>query len=141
MHNESKLRVSKAVGPALRGSRLVQPFDNDTLSSCKFTTEKSSIQLLYIFILILVRAFFITFFPHYVAPGHACSKVPIMPEGRARLVEAYEGSRRFRLTIEGRVRETQPPQTPTDYRAGIEIPRNNVPSLNLAIPPPHLFAT
>lgn len=139
MHNESKLRVSKAVGPALRGSRLVQPFDNDTLSPCKFTPEKSSIQLQYI--LILVRAFFITFFPHYVAPGHACSKVPIMPEGRAKVVEASEGSRRFRLTIEGRVRETQPLQMPTDYRAGIEIPRKNVPSLNLAIPPPHLFAT
>lgn len=50
MHNESKLRVSKAVGPALRGSRLVQLFDNDTLSSCKFTPEKHSIQLQNIYI-------------------------------------------------------------------------------------------
>lgn len=89
MHNESKLRVSEAVGPALGGSRLVQPFDNDTRSSCKFTPEKSSIQLQNI--LILVRVFFVTFFPHYVAPGHASSKVPIVPEGRARQQGAASG--------------------------------------------------
>lgn len=82
MHNESKLRVSKAVGPALRGSRLVQPFDNDTLSPCKFTPEKSSIQLQYI--LILVRAFFITFFPHYCSPRARLLESPYYARGQGK---------------------------------------------------------
>lgn len=79
-HNESKLRVIKTADPALQGSRHVQPFDNDTQSSTKFTVDNSSIELLaptqknliMLNLLILCRAVFVASFS--VAPGYPCSE-------------------------------------------------------------------
>lgn len=67
-HNESKLRVSKAAGPALQGSRHRQPFDYNThchlqslhLRAVQFSYQKK--KKLMLNLLILCRTVFVAFF-------------------------------------------------------------------------------